>query len=256
MKPFIENKKARLFIVLGGFFITNALLAEFVGIKIFSLEQTIHIDPINWTLWGHKGGLDFTAGVILWPFVFILTDIINEYFGKKGVKFLSYLTIGLISYAFAMVYMAIKLAPANWWLGMMSDSGVENMQNAFSAIFGQGLWIIIGSLTAFLIGQILDVSIYQAIRTKTGERLIWLRATGSTLFSQFIDSFVVLYIAFVLGPQQWSLSMMLAVGLVNYAYKFIVAIALTPAIYAAHHIIDLYLGKSVADQLKAEATQG
>jgi uncharacterized integral membrane protein (TIGR00697 family) len=84
---------------------------------------------------------------------------------------------------------------------------------------------------------------------------VWLRATGSTLVSQFIDSFVVLYIAFVIGPQQWPLPQFLAVGSVNYAYKFVVAVALTPVIYAAHFLIDRYLGPADAARLKEQATR-
>jgi hypothetical protein len=116
------------------------------------------------------------------------------------------------------------------------------------------MWVIVGSLVAFLIGQLLDVSIFHRIRQVTGERLIWLRATGSTLVSQFVDSFVVLYIAFVLGPQQWPMNQFLAIGTVNYAYKFLAAVALTPVIYAAHWLIDRYLGKETALQLKQQAT--
>lgn len=256
MADLIKKKENQLFVLLGGFFMANAMIAEFIGVKIFALEDSLGWDSFNWSLFGQEGSLSFTAGVILWPVVFIMTDIINEYFGKRGVKFLSYLTIGLISYAFVMVYLAMSLAPAQWWIGMMSESGVPDMQKAFEAIFGQGLWIIAGSLIAFLIGQILDVTIYQRIRSHTGEKMVWLRATGSTLFSQFVDSFVVLYIAFVLGPQQWPLALMLAVGTVNYAYKFIVAIALTPVIYAAHSMIDKFLGEKLASKLKKEASKG
>ncbi len=68
-----------------------------------------------------------------------------------------------------------------------------------SGIFRQGLWIIIGSMVAFLIGQVLDVLVFHRIKKITGEKRIWLRATGSTLVSQLVDSFVVLFIAFYVG---------------------------------------------------------
>jgi queuosine precursor transporter len=254
MTNFFSDKALRLFLLLGGFFVTNALIAEFIGVKIFAFEETFGFAPFNWNLFGQVGSLNFTAGVLLWPFVFLMTDVINEYFGKKGVQLLSYLTIGLISYAFAMVYAAIALAPASWWVTVNQGAGVPNMQTAFANIFGQGLWIIGGSLVAFLLGQISDVFVFHRIKKWTGERYIWLRATGSTLVSQFIDSFVVLYIAFVLGPQQWELSLFLAVGTVNYFYKFIMAIALTPLIYLSHHMIDAYLGAEKAAALKHNAS--
>jgi queuosine precursor transporter len=235
------NRSTRLFIVLSGFFVCNALIAEFIGVKIFALEDTLGLSPFNWTLFNQSGSLNFTAGVLLWPVVFIMTDIINEYYGQRGVRFLSYLTVVLIVYAFLIAYLAIELVPAVWWLGIQTSSGVPDMQAAFRAIFGQGLWIIAGSISAFLVGQLLDVALFQAIRQLTGQRYLWLRATGSTLVSQLLDSFVVLYIAFVLGPQQWSIDLFLAVGIINYCYKVTVAILLTPVLYVVHAAIDRYL---------------
>lgn len=253
MKNLLKNKAVRLFIILGGFFVTNALVAEFIGVKIFALEDTFGWNPFNWNLFGQKGSLQFTAGVLLWPVVFIMTDVINEYFGKRGVKLLSFLTVGLIIYAFIMVFMAINLAPASWWVGINADKGVPNMQMAYQNIFGQSNWIIIGSVIAFLIGQIVDAFVFHRVRKATGEKTIWLRATISTLVSQFIDSFVVLYVAFVLGPQQWPWNQFLAIGSVNYGYKVLMAILLIPMLYVARYFIDRYLGKALAADLREKA---
>ena len=249
----ILDRPTRLFVILGAFFVCNALIAEFIGVKIFALEDTLGLAPFGWTLFGQSGSLSFTAGVLLWPVVFIMTDIINEYYGRRGVRFLSYLTVGLILYAFGFAYLAIGLAPASWWVGIQAGQGVPDMQAAFGAIFGQGLWIIGGSVVAFLVGQIVDVTIFHHIRRVTGGRYVWARATGSTLVSQLIDSFVVLYVAFVLGPQKWSIDLFLAVGTVNYAYKFVVAIALTPLIYLGRHLIDRYLGPDLSRAMTERA---
>jgi len=237
----IASRSARLFIALAGLFITNALIAEFVGVKIFALEDTLGIAPFDWRLFGQSGSLSFTAGVMLWPVVFIMTDIINEHFGLRGVRLISWLTVAFIAYAFLFAYLAIGLAPAAWWITVGSERGVPDMQAAFANIFGQGLWTIGGSITAFLIGQLIDVAIFQRIRKLTGERWIWLRATGSTAISQLVDSFIVLYIAFVLGPQHWPIPLFLAVGTVNYLYKMAMAIALIPLLYAGRRLIRAYL---------------
>lgn len=250
------HRATRLFVAMAGIFVANAILAEFVGIKIFAVETTLGLQPFNWSLFGQTGTLNFTSGVILWPVVFVLTDVVNEYYGRNGVRFLSLLAVALISYAFLIAWIAIGLAPADWWVTSFQSQGVDNMQTAFAAIYGQGMWVIVGSLVAFLIGQFLDVAIFHRIRRVTGERMIWLRATGSTLVSQFVDSFVVLYIAFVLGPQQWPLDQFLAIGTVNYAYKFLAAVALTPAIYALHWLVDRYLGHELATTLKRQASEG
>ncbi len=247
------DRPTRLLIVLAGFFVCNALIAEFIGIKIFALEDTLGMAPWQWRLFGQQGSLNFTAGVLVWPVVFVMTDVINEFYGRRGVKLLSYLTVALILYAFMFAYIAIGLAPASWWVGVAGEAGVPDLQRAYAYVFGQGMWTIAGSVVAFLIGQLIDVSVFRHIRARTGERHIWLRATGSTAVSQFVDSFVVLYIAFVIGPQQWPLPQFLAIGTVNYGYKLAAAVALIPAIYLMRRAIDAYLSPGVAQELRARA---
>ena len=251
----IDNKAGRLFIVLSGFFLANAIMAEFVGVKIFSLEATLGVNPFHWKLLGIEGTLNFTTGVLLWPFVFILTDTINEYFGVRGVRFISWTAAIFIAYAFLTAYVSIGLSPADFWVSSNAALGVPDVQNAYAQIFGQGLWTIGGSLVAFLIGQLVDVMIFHRIRRVTGEKHVWLRATGSTAVSQILDSFVVLYIAFVIGPQKWPVSQFLAVGTVNYLYKMSAAIALIPLLYLMRKVIRGYLGEENAQALEMEAAR-
>lgn len=219
------------------------------------------IPPFNFNLFGQEGALQFSAGVLLWPIVFVMTDVINEYYGKRGIRLLSFLAVGLIGYAFLMIFAAIQLSPAEWWVQLNTSKGVADMQKAFSVILGQGLLIILGSITAFLVAQLVDVVSFHRIKEATGEKMVWLRATGSTLISQLVDSFVVLFVAFKLGPElvgnvePWTWNQLLAVAVVQYTYKFIMAIILTPAIYAAHFFIDRYLGHETAHEMKIKATQ-
>ena len=253
----LSSKKTSLFIVLSGIFITSALIAELIGGKIFSVEKTLGYDPLDVKLFGDfLLQFNLTAGVVLWPVVFITTDIINEYFGKKGVRRITFVTVGLISYAFLAIYMAMRLAPADFWLNVFGTDANGNpfdINYAFEMVLSQGLNIIFASLVAFVIGQFVDVYVFHKLRKITGKHKIWLRATGSTLVSQLIDSFVVLVVAFYfLGG--WSLSQVLAVGTTNYIYKFLIAIALTPLLYVAHYFIDRYLGKETAEELTKEAS--
>lgn len=251
----MDQKRNKLFIVLAGIFITNALLAEIIGVKIFSFESTLGVNPAQLQILGFTMDFNLTAGVILWPVVFITTDLINEYFGKPGVRFISYLTAALISFSFIMLFFTIQLPPAEWWLDANNKDQSGNAFNidfAFSKIVGQGQRIIIGSLVAFLAAQLIDVFVFQKLRHLTGSKMLWLRATGSTLISQFIDSFVVLYIAFsgIFSNQQ-----IIAIGITNYIYKFAVAILLTPLIYLGHSLIDKYLGEKEAHQLVEDAAR-
>lgn len=255
---FIKDKRTNLFIVLSGIFLTNAIIAEVVGVKIFSFETLIGVAPAQIQLLG-EFVLDFnlTAGVMIWPVVFITTDIINEYFGKAGVRRISFLTAAFIAYVFVVIWIVTDLPPAAFWLevnGTDPEGNYFNINTAFSTIFRQGLGIIIGSLTAFLLGQLVDVFTFQWLRKITGSSKIWLRATGSTLVSQFIDSFVVLGVAFyVFG--NWSFNQVIAVGIINYIYKFFVAVLLTPLIYLAHYLIDNYLGKELSEQMVEAASK-
>jgi len=248
-----EQKRNRLFIILAGIFITNALLAEMIGVKIFSAESTLGLEPAHLNILGFTMDFNLTAGAVIWPVVFITTDLINEYFGKPGVKRISYFTAFLIVYAFVVIFITIRLSPADFWIIVKDSDGNDfNMDFAFGKIFGQGQRIIIGSLTAFLLGQLVDVFVFQQLRKVTGSKKLWLRATGSTLVSQFIDSFIVLFIAFygVYSNQQ-----IIAIGITNYLYKFAAAIALTPVIYLGHAWIDRYLGKEQAEKISAQAAK-
>lgn len=257
----IKDKATRLFIILGGFFIANALIAEIIGVKIFSLEKTLGIEPLNIRLLGNDLSVNLTAGVLLWPVVFIMTDLINEYYGRKGVRFLSFLTAGLILFAFIIFYGAMGLTPADFFITSKQGSGVPDMEKAYESVLGQGSRIIIGSLIAFLISQVIDAFTFYKIKKATGEKKLWLRATGSTLISQFIDSYVVLFIAFYIGSRigaaegdfKWPFSLFIAVGTINYIYKVIVAVILTSVIYLIHGWIERYLGHERATQMKAAA---
>lgn len=251
----LDDRATRLFIALAAFFCANAVLAEFIGVKIFALEDTLGIAPLEWNLFGQTGSLSFTAGTLLWPVVFIFTDVINEFFGRRGVRMISWIAVGLILYGFAFAFIAISLAPAGWWVEAAQAQGVPDYQAAFAAIFGQGMWTIAGSVTAFLVGQLIDVQVFHRIRRATGERFIWMRATGSTAVSQLVDSFVVIWIAFVLGPQQWPTSLFLAVSSVNYLYKMAAAVALIPLLYLVRRGIRAYLGLERERELRAAAAQ-
>ena len=249
----MNNRPAKLFALISAFFVANALIAECIGGKIFSLEALLGIPPANISLFG-ESNLSFalTCGVLLWPIEFVMTDIVNEYYGPKAVRRISYTAVALIGYAFVMFFVAIHTTPPEWWIGSKTEQGVPNMQDAFSAIFGQGMWIIIGSLMAFLVSQIVDVTVFQKIKKKTGEKHVWLRATGSTLVSQLVDSFIVLFIAFKLG-NNWSWQKVLAICIMNYMYKFTMAIILTPLIYFVEARIEKYLGADTVKKMKRSA---
>lgn len=253
----IKDRPTKLFLILGGFFIANAIIAEIIGVKIFSLEDSLGIPKASFDLFGEKGlSFSLSVGVLPWPVIFVMTDIINEYYGVKGVRFLTLLTVGLISFAFFVFYFAIKAMPdTRYWVGSGAENGVPDMQAAFAAIFGQGMNIIVGSLSAFLLGQLVDALVFRRIKRFTGERSIWARATLSTLVSQFIDSVVVTYVAFTLF-RGVPVGQTMAWAFTAYAYKFLIAVLFTPVVYAIHWACERYLGTETARGMKRAALTG
>lgn len=227
----LEQKAYRqnmIYLVLTGFFVTNAIVAELIGGKLVNVF-----------------GATLSIGVLPWPIVFIATDLINEYFGKKGTRRITLMTTGLIAYVFLLLLAAMSI-PA------IAGSPIDDA--SFARVFGQGLWIIAGSLTAFMLSQLIDVVVFWKFRDLTGGRYLWLRATGSTFVSQLIDTFVVWGIAFWL-PGKITTQVFLSGALTSYGYKTVVAIAITPVIYLAHHAIDRYLGQHAAEELIEEAVR-
>lgn len=209
-----KSKKNIVFIILAGIFITNAVVAELIGGKLI-----------------HLAGFTLSIGILPWPIVFLTTDLINEHFGKSGVRKLTFLTVCLVSYAFFILLVGMRIPAASF-------SPVSDGQ--FTAVFGQSMWIIVGSLIAFVVSQLLDVAVFWKFKKYTGDKYIWLRATGSTVISQLIDTFIVAGIAFWL-PGKVSFSENLNMSSTGYLAKLMIAVALTPLIYLGHRLIRNYL---------------
>ncbi|MFL5763668.1 MAG: queuosine precursor transporter [Bacteroidia bacterium] len=224
-----KSKKDFLFLILACFFVTNAIVAEMISSKLIDI-----------------GPFTMIVGIIPWPVVFLSTDIINEFYGKSAVQRLSVITCCMIAYAFIVLFIAmhVKTSPVS------PASGEE-----FNKVFGNSLWVIIGSITAFMVSQVLDVRIFWLIRNITGEKMIWLRSTGSTVISQLIDSYVVLGIGFWL-PGKFTFHQFLVFGITGYCFKLIIAVCLTPVIYFMHGVIKNYLGEEAAEaQIKHTAEE-
>ncbi|MEC4003254.1 queuosine precursor transporter [Flavobacterium sp. SUN052] len=210
-----QSKKNTVYIILAGIFITNAVVAELIGGKLI-----------------HVGSAVMSIGILPWPIVFVTTDLINEYFGEKGVRKLSLITASLIAYTFIILFFAMKIPAVNG-KGLVSD-----MQ--FNGVFGQSMWIIVGSLIAFVISQLIDVTLFHFVKNKTGNKMIWLRSTGSTVISQLFDSFIVAGIAFWL-PGKMTTEVFIVSAFTGYFVKLIIAVLMTPMIYLGHSLIEKYI---------------
>ncbi|MDD5507140.1 MAG: queuosine precursor transporter [Bacteroidales bacterium] len=224
----LTNRKNILFIVLAGFFVTNAVVGELIGGKLIQF-----------------GPFTMSIGIIPWPVVFLSTDLINEYFGKKGVRILTLLTVFLILYTFLILFGGMNIPAA----------GISPvLDEQFRVVFGQSMWIIAGSITAFLASQLIDVVVFWFIRHRTGRKMIWLRATGSTVISQLIDSFIVTGIAFWLTGKL-AFGEYINTASTGYLVKLIIAVLITPLIYLGHHLIHRYLGEEQSEKIIEETAE-
>ena len=238
---YVLSRPQKVFVVCASIFITALVIAEATAGKFFTALQL----PFTLTLLG----VDFdavimTAGVIAFPITFIVTDLMNEYFGKSGIRFVTFLGMAMVIFEFLILQAALVVPTA-------AISPVQDA--AFSAVFGTTGRVIVGSLTAYLIGQLVDITLFHWLRQLTNGRHLWLRATGSTFGSQFFDTFIVLLVAFA---GRLAFAEIVAITLFNYAYKFIIAIVITPLIYGAHALIDRYLGAELSETLIEQAESG
>ncbi len=243
----MKSKKEKLFFALGAFFITNAIVAEIIGGKLLVLGSPDFSFTLNLGFTATQiGPFILSVGVIPWPIVFLSTDLINEYYGKAGVRRITNTGVIMIVYAFFIIFLTM-LPKAAEGISPVSDA-------AYHQVLYQSLWIIVGSIAAFIVSQIVDVLVFHLFRKKTGGRHLWLRATGSTIVSQLIDSVIILGIAFYL-PGKITLPQFLGFALTNYSYKVLIAIIITPLIYLGHGLINRYLGEELAEQMMEEAAK-
>ena len=222
----LKTKREIAFVMMSGIFITNAIVAELISAK----EVDIGLFPI-------------IAGIVPWPVVFLLTDVMNEYYGKQAVQRLSWITAACIAFCFAVVYVAVQLpfSPTSW-----------AKEEEFNKIFAGSLWIMAGSVVAFIVSQFVDVRMFWLMKKLTGNRFIWLRSTGSTVVSQLVDSYLVLFIGFYL-PAKKSFNDIIYYGMTGYLTKLVIAICLTPLIYLLHFLIKKMFGKTEAERMAAES---
>ena len=235
------SRPQKLFVVCTAIFLTALVVAEATASKFFtafSLPFTITILGVEFN------EVVMTAGVLAFPITFIITDLLNEYFGKPGIRFVTWIGMSMIIFEFGLLQLA---------MGVPTSSISPVPDEAFNTVFGATGRVIIGSLVAYTLGQLADITLFHWLRGLTKGKHLWLRATGSTFGSQFIDTFIVSSVAFF---GQLSLGEIIAITLFNYSYKFIIAILITPVIYGAHWVMDRYLGDELAEELIHAAEEG
>lgn len=228
MRRFRPTRRESAFLVLAAIFLCHALLGELIGGKLIEFK--------GWTM---------SVGVIPWPIVFVVTDLINEHYGPKAVRRLTLIAVALIGYTFLLllVCMNVRASP----ISPVSDE-------SFHSVFGQSLWIIVGSLVAFAISQVVDAAAFVFVRSRTQDRLLWARSVGSTVISQLVDTYVINAIAFGI-PGKLSVAQVVNLSNTNYGYKLLIAIATLPVIYLGHGMAERYFASSTIHRDETEPVQ-
>lgn len=228
------TRAQQLYMVLGAVSITCLLISDVVGVKLFTI-------PLGGKVLGFDS-ITHTCGMLAFPITFIVTDITNEFFGKQAARRIAILSFTMALLAFVVIN--ASLAMPNW------DVPFNVPKSSFEDVFKSARVMYIASLTAYLVGTFSDIAIFGVLKRLTRGKLIWLRATGSTVLSQMLDSLVVTYLAFSLGRQLFPtpgsspmpIPEVLSTAATGYTLKFVIAISLTPVVYLLHRVIKKSLG--------------
>lgn len=238
------DRSHKIFVWMTGIFLVCLIIANLIGAMLFSFRLPFLKDPVL-----------LSAGIIPFPVTFILTDLLNEFYGKQGARFVTFVGFGMSILVFLLL-LAGSVLPV--------DSRTVMPQNVYQSVFELYSGMFVASLIAYLIAQLLDIQIFQIFRSITRHRFIWLRATGSTVISQLFDSLVITFIAFhanlfslhatngavsveffpgSTGFSDWLFKFSLPVPTLwelafgNYTWKFVIAVGITPFLYLGHYIL-------------------
>jgi uncharacterized integral membrane protein (TIGR00697 family) len=248
LEPAGQRKREVLLLTLGGLFVGFFVAAEIIGNKLYRFDL-FGVTPRSLGL-SDDAYFVATAGIYAFPLTFILTDIVNEYFGKRIVRTFTWIAIAVNLLLQVPIWWSVR-APAVSFTAGVTDA---DAQRAFQIALGQTYAIVAGSLCAFLVSQFVDATVFTWLRHRTGGKMLWLRSQGSTLVSQVIDTFVVIFLAFVvipevLGNAHMSAGQALNISVTNYVYKFAIAVGITPLLYGVHWAVEAYLGRDAAHAL-------
>lgn len=227
LPPDMLTPRQGIYIWLAAIFVTCLVLANIIGVKVFRFEFLGR----DWT---------HTMGMLPFPITFLLTDLINEYYGKRGARRVVYI-------AFAMAALAFILIAISRAVPIREDLPGTATREAFENIFGAAALMYVASLVAFLCGSLLDIVLFGFFKRLTKGKMVWLRATGSTVISQFFDSLVVSFVFFVfipliLGNPATSPAGAFEIAAGGYELKLYLAILVTPFIYLGRWIIREWFG--------------
>jgi uncharacterized integral membrane protein (TIGR00697 family) len=228
-----------LFLYLVAIFLTCLLVGDLIGGKLTEV-----------TVPGTDHTLVFSVGQLSFPLTFVLTDILNEFYGRKVTRKVTYLAFWMVGLAVVVIFVAGRMP---WW-AVATGAGWDGVNpESFDRVFSNAIRIQISSMGAFLTSQLVDISVFFLLKRLTGNRYLWLRATGSTAVSQIIDTALITALAF--GEKMYFDQYVKAV-VSSYEVKLFAAFAVTPIIYGLHKLLESRFGLEPAPVEQASADVG
>ena len=219
------SRRERVYLMLAGVFLGALVMTNAIAGKFFVLF-----------------GQELSCGIIAYPVTFLATDLISEIYGRKRASLV--VKVGFVVSVFVTIVVWIANAMPIYDRSPVTDE-------AFNMVFGLLPGIVFGSMVAYLTAQLVDVHIFEFWRDLTDGRYLWLRNNGSTLFSQLVDTVLVVTIALVIWPeidgnaQTSPLDAETWWGIVigQYLFKLGIALVDTPFFYLGTRLLRAWLAE-------------
>ena len=231
----------KLFLILSGIFIASLVSSNLIFQKFFIWTPFLFLNSANFPTWLNtlsSFSFEISVGILPYPVTFLVTDIISEIYGRKKADQL--VISGFIASIFIMGVVSIaNYVPATDW------SPIDN--NTFSKVFGLFGPAVFASMTAYLSAQLIDVRMFHFWKKLTNNRHLWLRNNGSTIFSQLVDTFAVLFLLCSLGSISWDKFSMLFIN--GFIFKILVALIDTPLFYLSSFYLRKFFGLKLGEEL-------
>ncbi|SFC92592.1 queuosine precursor transporter [Algibacter pectinivorans] len=203
----------RIYLLLGALFITSLVVSNLIFQKFF------YWYPFNIEIFGNKL-FEISVGILPYPITFLITDLISEIYGKKRAN--DVVVIGIFASLFSLlIIFTADSVPATSW------SYVDD--KTFKTVFGNSMIAVFASMLTYLFAQFVDIQIYHFWKRLTKGKHLWLRNNFSTWFSQFVDTFTIVFLLCSFGIIDWANFKGLLVS--GFLFKVIVAACDTPLLY-------------------------
>jgi len=232
-----HERREACFSVMMAAFVVVLVLTNIIGVKLFLAFP----EAIPEGFFGEA--ITLTTGLITYPLTFLLTDVVCEVYGRKRANLMvvTGFVMSLVSLVFIQIALVLPGSPV-WPSGNPNYDSIATMQQAFDSVFTLPGVLIFGSMSAYLVAQLMDVRLFHFWKRLTQGRHLWLRNNASTMISQLVDTIIVnsIFLGFGLGLP-WGIVGEIIVA--NYVFKVLIAALDTPLIYLGVAVVRRVIGE-------------